>query len=137
MAERLIAPVLKTGGCKSSVGSNPTLSANTMINKISRRSILGILGSILFPVSGISNLGQIKVIHNTSISILNTTSPNPLVPWKIAHGLEKIPQQVIVSNKSAGLIWWTGVDKTYIYLMGSDSGLSAAVYVGYTTSSED
>ena len=30
MAERLKAPVLKTGDARASVGSNPTLSANRM-----------------------------------------------------------------------------------------------------------
>ena len=30
LAEWIIAPVLKTGGCKSSVGSNPTLPAKIM-----------------------------------------------------------------------------------------------------------
>ena len=41
MAEWSIAPVLKTGGLKGSVGSNPSLSANKQMNKLKKNDQLG------------------------------------------------------------------------------------------------
>lgn len=60
---------------------------------------------------------------------LSVTSPTPLAPWKVAHGLGKLPTVVIPSMKCGGAIWWTNADKTYVYLMASDAGLAGVIYV--------
>jgi hypothetical protein len=60
---------------------------------------------------------------------ISITSPATPVPWQVKHGLGKLPSVVIVSMKSAGMIWWTSADKTFVYLLASDVNLAGVLYV--------
>ena len=64
MAERLKAPVLKTGDVKASVGSNPTLSANEKITIDLRKYPRGRRGSPAKGVGRVKSAAEVQILSS-------------------------------------------------------------------------
>ena len=63
MAERLKAPVLKTGDVKASVGSNPTLSANSFTIDL-RKYPRGRRGSPAKGVGRVKSVAEVQILSS-------------------------------------------------------------------------
>ena len=64
MAERLKAPVLKTGDVRASVGSNPTLSANRINTIDLRKYPRGRRGSPAKGVGRVKSVAEVQILSS-------------------------------------------------------------------------
>jgi hypothetical protein len=70
--------------------------------------------------------GTSAILKVTNVTISSST----VGTFTLAHGLPKIPISVNIQMTSGGLIWFqsgTLFDATNLYLVASDSGLSATL----------
>ena len=98
MAERLKAPVLKTGDVKASVGSNPTLSANSFTIDL-RKYPRGRRGS---PAKGVGRVKSVAEVQILSSAPEKSISNEMLFSFSILSQLtvKSVDRQKTVEERS-------------------------------------